>query len=95
MELKLQYYTLSIRYHEHDNNYLEICRCYKAIYETATVADDAEKWQPVQFTSPCSLLAPENGSTGQKSVTTHRHVFRVPALPTSAMLVLALMQSQR
>ena len=51
MELKLQYYTLSIRYHEHDNNYLEICRCYKAIYETATVADEPEKWQPVRYTS--------------------------------------------
>ena len=48
MELKLQYYNLSIRYHEHDNNYLEICRCYKAIYETSSVADDPEKWQPVR-----------------------------------------------
>ncbi len=52
-ELKLQYYTLFIRYHEHDNNYLEICRCYKAIYETAAVADDSDKWQPVSVGPFC------------------------------------------
>lgn len=46
-ELKLLYYRLFIRYHEHDNNYLEICRCYRSIYETDTVVADPEQWQPV------------------------------------------------
>ena len=32
-ELKLLYYGLLIRYHEHSNGYVDICRCYKAIYE--------------------------------------------------------------
>ena len=32
-ELKLLYYSLLIRYHEHANAYTDICRCYKAIYE--------------------------------------------------------------
>lgn len=41
------YYRLYIRYHEHDNNYLEICRCYRSIYETEAVAADPEQWQPV------------------------------------------------
>lgn len=47
-ELKLMYYRLYIRYHEHDNNYLEMCRCYRSIYETETVAADPEQWQPVR-----------------------------------------------
>ena len=50
-ELKLLYYRLFIRYHEHDNNYLEICRCYRSIYETDTVAADPEQWKPVGNTT--------------------------------------------
>ncbi|KAK9823540.1 hypothetical protein WJX72_003562 [[Myrmecia] bisecta] len=46
-ELKLTYYHHLIRYHAHNNNYLEICRCYKAIYETDSVANDPEQWIPV------------------------------------------------
>lgn len=32
-ELKLMYYRLLIRYHEHNNSYIDICRCYRSIYE--------------------------------------------------------------
>lgn len=46
-ELKLKYYQLLIRYHSHNNSYIDICRCYKAIYETDSIADDPEKWKPV------------------------------------------------
>ena len=46
-ELKLKYYQLLIRYHSHNNSYIDICRCYKAIYETDSIADDPAKWQPV------------------------------------------------
>ena len=44
-ELKLQYYNLMIRYHLHANDYLEVCRCYQAIYEAPQVAADAARWQ--------------------------------------------------
>lgn len=27
--LKLQYYELMIRFHQHEGNYLEVCRCYR------------------------------------------------------------------
>ncbi|KXZ45928.1 hypothetical protein GPECTOR_49g512 [Gonium pectorale] len=46
-ELKLRYYELLIRYYSHLNNYLEVTRCYRAIYEVHTAADDKEKWTPV------------------------------------------------
>lgn len=45
--LKLRYYELMIRYHGHSDNYLEVCRCYKAIYETPAILEDPAKWTPV------------------------------------------------
>lgn len=46
-ELKLQYYELLIRYHAHSNSYLDICRCYKAIFEDEGVAKDASLRKPI------------------------------------------------
>lgn len=46
-ELKLRYYQLMITYHQHYHSYLEICRCYKAIYESEGVQDDPAVWGPV------------------------------------------------
>ncbi|PIA47809.1 hypothetical protein AQUCO_01400417v1 [Aquilegia coerulea] len=46
-ELKRIYYELMIRYHSHNNDYLEICRCYKAIYDIPSVKEDSSKWIPV------------------------------------------------
>ena len=45
--LKLVYYNQMIRYYADSNNYLEMCRCYKAIYETKAIQADPEKWTPV------------------------------------------------
>jgi hypothetical protein len=36
-----------IRYYLHSHNYLEVTRCYRAIYESPLVAGDAAKWKPV------------------------------------------------
>ncbi|KAL2521388.1 26S proteasome non-ATPase regulatory subunit 12-like protein A [Forsythia ovata] len=47
LELKKIYYQLMIRYHSHSNDYLEICRCYKAIYEIPSVKEDPLQWIPV------------------------------------------------
>ncbi len=52
-ELKLIYYRSFIRYHSHHNDYLEICRCYRAIYETDSIAADEAKWKPVSFSAVC------------------------------------------
>ncbi|KAM0928611.1 hypothetical protein ACQ4PT_002585 [Festuca glaucescens] len=47
LELKRIYYELMIRYYSHNNDYLEICRCYKSIYEIPSVKEDTAKWIPV------------------------------------------------
>ncbi|KAK4485993.1 hypothetical protein RD792_008648, partial [Penstemon davidsonii] len=47
LELKRIYYQLMIRYHSHSNDYLEICRCYKSIYEIPSVKEDPAQWIPV------------------------------------------------
>ncbi|KAG8373270.1 hypothetical protein BUALT_Bualt11G0006400 [Buddleja alternifolia] len=46
-ELKRIYYQLMIRYYSHNNEYLEICRCYKSIYEIPSVNEDPVQWIPV------------------------------------------------
>lgn len=46
-ELKLTYYRLMIRYYEHTADYLEACRCYRAIYESEPVHSDRAQWEPV------------------------------------------------
>ncbi|PSS21550.1 26S proteasome non-ATPase regulatory subunit 12 A like, partial [Actinidia chinensis var. chinensis] len=47
LELKRIYYELMIRYYLHSNDYLEICRCYKAIYEIPPVKEDPAQWIPL------------------------------------------------
>ncbi|MBA0737532.1 hypothetical protein Gogos_010990, partial [Gossypium gossypioides] len=47
LELKRIYYELMIRYYFHNNDYLEICRCYKAIYEIPSIREDPSQWIPV------------------------------------------------
>uniref|UniRef100_A0A7S0WTH9 PCI domain-containing protein n=1 Tax=Chlamydomonas leiostraca TaxID=1034604 RepID=A0A7S0WTH9_9CHLO len=46
-ELKLSYYTLMIRYYGHYNNYLEMTRCYRAIYDMEAVQAEPDKWTAV------------------------------------------------
>ncbi|KAA8546959.1 hypothetical protein F0562_003388 [Nyssa sinensis] len=47
LELKRIYYELLIRYYTHSNDYLEICRSYKAIYEIPFVKENPAQWIPV------------------------------------------------
>ncbi|XP_057523507.1 26S proteasome non-ATPase regulatory subunit 12 homolog A-like [Amaranthus tricolor] len=46
-ELTRIYYELMIRYYKHHNDYLEICRCYKAIYEIPSIREDPGQWIPI------------------------------------------------
>ncbi|KAG7011145.1 26S proteasome non-ATPase regulatory subunit 12-like A [Cucurbita argyrosperma subsp. argyrosperma] len=47
MELKRFYYELMIRYYSHQKDYLEICRCYKSIYDIPSVKESSAHWIPV------------------------------------------------
>ncbi|CAK8578902.1 unnamed protein product [Lathyrus sativus] len=47
LELKRIYYELMIRYYSHNNEYLEICRCYKAIYEIPSVKENPAEFIPI------------------------------------------------
>lgn len=46
-DLKVMYYNTLIRYHRQFNDYLEICRAYKAMYASRDIAADPEKWKSV------------------------------------------------
>eukprot|EP01102_Stenamoeba_stenopodia_P002677 TRINITY_DN12536_c0_g1_i1.p1 TRINITY_DN12536_c0_g1~~TRINITY_DN12536_c0_g1_i1.p1 ORF type:complete len:445 (+),score=132.92 TRINITY_DN12536_c0_g1_i1:192-1526(+) len=44
-DLKIKFYQLMIRFYFHEEDFLEICRSYQAIYETPSVKADKEKLQ--------------------------------------------------
>ncbi|XP_035694531.1 26S proteasome non-ATPase regulatory subunit 12-like [Branchiostoma floridae] len=48
-ELKLKYYQLMVELDLHEGSYLQICKHYRAIYETDTVKENKEQWQQVQY----------------------------------------------
>ena len=57
--LKVIYYEHMTRYHASNGDYLEMCRCYLAVYETPTVAADPLRWKPLlQSAAWYALLAP-------------------------------------
>jgi hypothetical protein len=43
------------RYYTHNNDYLEICRCYKSIYDIPSVKENPEQWTPVKLLYISSL----------------------------------------
>lgn len=43
-------------YYSHNNDYLEICRCYKSIYEIPSIKEDPSKWIPVKLSHSQVLL---------------------------------------
>ncbi|CAD7697337.1 unnamed protein product [Ostreobium quekettii] len=67
-QLKLEYYLTMIRYHAHFNNYLEICRAFKAMYESEAVSNDVEKWKSL-LKKICwfVVLAPSHSTEGASS----------------------------
>jgi len=46
-ELKLKYYKLLIEYHNHSNNYFQLCKANHAIFNTPSIQADPTKWKPV------------------------------------------------
>jgi len=58
-DLKLRYYSLMIRYYSHDSQYLEICKCYHAMYNTPKCQEDESQWKRyLQMTAIYLCLAP-------------------------------------
>lgn len=43
-DLKIRYYKLMIRYYTHEKDYLEICKCYHAIFDTPQVQENINAW---------------------------------------------------
>lgn len=46
-DLKLRYHELMVRYYSHQGEYLNICRSYRAMYETKLVQQDKNRWQQI------------------------------------------------
>eukprot|EP00873_Tetraselmis_striata_P044662 jgi/Tetstr1/464926/TSEL_009660.t1 len=60
--LKLQYYGLMIRYYAHHDNYLEVCRSYKAILDTKSIEEEPAKWMPVLKCIVWNVVLAPNGT---------------------------------
>jgi len=57
--LKLKFYRYMIEMDEHDRNYLNICRHYRAIYDTPSIQEDAaEKLQTLKNVALFIVLSP-------------------------------------
>ena len=60
-DLKLKYYELMIRINLHADRYLEVCKNYRAVYDTPKIAEDRLAWRPVlQNIIFFALLAPHD-----------------------------------
>lgn len=60
-ELKVQYYTLMIRYYTHEKNYLEVCRSYRAILDTPSVSENPAAWESaLRHAAWYAVLAPRD-----------------------------------
>lgn len=60
-ELKIQYYSLMIRYHLHEKDYLEVCRSYRAILDTPKIASNPSEWEnALKHAAWYSVLAPRD-----------------------------------
>lgn len=58
-ELKLKFYRYMIEMDEHERNYLNICRHYRAVYDTPTIQEDAkEKLQTLKNVALFIVLSP-------------------------------------
>jgi 26S proteasome regulatory subunit N5 len=60
-ELKLAYYDLMVRYYSHENNYLEMCRAYRAVLDTPSVEAERAQWEAaLKKAAWYAVLAPKD-----------------------------------
>jgi 26S proteasome regulatory subunit N5 len=43
-DLKLRYYGLMIQYALHENKHLDVCKYYRAVFDTPSIQEDSAKW---------------------------------------------------
>eukprot|EP01026_Neomeris_dumetosa_P028417 TRINITY_DN23006_c0_g1_i10.p1 TRINITY_DN23006_c0_g1~~TRINITY_DN23006_c0_g1_i10.p1 ORF type:complete len:490 (-),score=70.27 TRINITY_DN23006_c0_g1_i10:215-1684(-) len=75
-ELKVQYYQLMIQFHrEHEDHYLDICRCYRALYQSETIKDDVSQATEIlkkiswyAILSPAYNIRDEHAGSEQRSL---------------------------
>eukprot|EP01023_Acetabularia_acetabulum_P042172 TRINITY_DN4147_c0_g1_i1.p2 TRINITY_DN4147_c0_g1~~TRINITY_DN4147_c0_g1_i1.p2 ORF type:complete len:491 (+),score=105.34 TRINITY_DN4147_c0_g1_i1:57-1529(+) len=79
--LKIQYYNLMIQFHrEHENQYLDICRCYRALYESENIKND-----PVQVIETLkkicwfAILSPAYNIRGEHAGSEQRSLLELTA----------------
>jgi 26S proteasome regulatory subunit N5 len=44
-DLKLRFYGLMIQYALHENKHLDVCKYYRAVFDTPSIQEDQAKWQ--------------------------------------------------
>ena len=60
-ELKIQYYSLMIQYYLHEENYLEVCRSYRAILDTPSIESTPPAWEnALKHAAWYAVLAPRD-----------------------------------
>ena len=50
-DLNIKYYSLLVRFHAHNSEYLDICKAYFAMYQTSKVQSDDKLWKKVSSSS--------------------------------------------
>ena len=68
-ELRVRYYELMIRYYSYKADYLECCRCYRAISEDKEVQADEAKWRPVLIKTSWFVVLSKAGPEQQSLLT--------------------------
>ena len=72
---------------QHSNDYLEVCRCYQAIYEAPTVAADPARWQPAQKRIALFVALAPRGPMQQSLLAATLADKRLAELPLHAALL--------
>lgn len=100
-ELKVLFYELLIRYHSHYNNYLEMARCFRSLFEAEGISQDPTKWTPLlRNMCWCIALSPgystDQGSSSDRLtlLTSIASEKKLADLPTFKALLTTLLTSE-
>ncbi|CCJ29821.1 unnamed protein product, partial [Pneumocystis jirovecii] len=86
-DLKLKYYELLIRIGLYEDNYLDVCKYYKAVYNTPSIIEDEFKWKDVLQNVVYFIIISPYGN--EQSDLLHRILTdpRLPSLPVHYELI--------
>ena len=83
-----------LRPRQHSNDYLEVCRCYQAVYEAPAVAADAARWQPALKRIALFVALAPRSPMQQSLLAATRADKRLSELPLHAALLKQLSTSE-